>query len=113
MAKIPPYVFRGTTINFEGGSSCQKCGYTPTTKHPVKATLFALECAQRYPEKAVIYIFKTERLKNIEPLGNVLKKHEEELAWPILPKDIYKLSEGYVHVINMKQVLNNHGILID
>ena len=113
MKNIPKYVFRGTTINYEGGSSSQKCEYTCTTKHPVIAALFALLCAQEYPEQSVVYIFKTIKLKSLKPMGNVLKKHEEELAWPVLPKDMLELSEGYVDILDMKKVLNDFQVIVD
>lgn len=111
--RIPPYVFRGTTIGFPGGTNIQKLGYSCTTWNPIKATLFAIECARRHPETAVVYVIKTGNIAYLKPLGNVLKKYEEEVVWPILPKDLYKLSEGYVTIQNMLQALTKNGISVD
>lgn len=109
MGRLPKYVFRGSTINFEGGISSKKYGYTCTTKHPVKATLFALECANHYPEQAVIYVAETKNLMHLKRTSNVLKKQEEELAWKILPKDFASLVEGYIHLGDIQKVLKTLG----
>ncbi len=74
MARLPKYVFRGTTINHEGNRICREFRYTCTSKDPVKATLFAMECARNYPDFAVIYIALTQNLKGLTAHANWNKK---------------------------------------
>lgn len=99
------YVFRGTTIGFKGGSNSQEHSIVCTSKHPAKALLFAMECANEHPDDAVIYIAKMERIGHLKIEGNVLKKKEEELAFSIAPDDFYKLTEGYIHFRDMQKLL--------
>lgn len=112
-AEITEYVFRGTTKDFPGGTSSQKLPYTCTTKSPIIAALFALVCSKMYAENAVVYIAKKKNLNHLKPMSNVLKKYEDELAWPIRPIDFILLTEGYIPVKDLIKILAGKGIKID
>ena len=103
------YVFRGTTIGFKGGSNSQKHSIVCTSKHPAKALLFAMECANEHPDDAVVYIAKMEKVGHLKIEGNVIKKKEEEVAFAITPSDFYKLTEGYIHFKDMQKLLKEMG----
>jgi len=99
------YVFRGTTINFPGGKAALSQGYTFTSAHPGKATLFAIECRQTFPNDAVIYIAETESLKGIEITYNFFAKEEHEIVFALLPVEFYKRAMGYVTLADMQDAL--------
>lgn len=103
------FVFRGTTIGYEGGKHSQTLPVTCTTEHPAKALWFAMQCAAENPEIAVVYIAKMEKLAHLSILANVLKKKEEEVAFEIAPKEFYSLTEGYVHYKDLQKLLSGMG----
>ncbi|RYZ58723.1 MAG: hypothetical protein EOO14_09335 [Chitinophagaceae bacterium] len=112
--KIPKYVFRGTTIGYEGGNTQRKYKYTPTSKHIVKAALFAADCANKYPTQSVVYICETATLTSFgKPSGNRLKKYEEELAWPVVPEQFYPNCIGFVYLKDLLMILTRFGIVVE
>lgn len=108
--KLPTYVFRGTTIAYQGNTNSIKIPVTCTSWHPVKALWFALECFQKDPEKAVIYIANTNRLKSLAIGYNHLGKLENEIAFNIEPQVFYSYCLGYVHVSQFQRILKDLGI---
>ena len=106
---LPAYVFRGTTIGFKGNGTSVQYGITCTSRHPVKAFWFALECVQANRNTAVVYIAATGQLSNIESTANVLEEQEEEIAFFIPPQKFYPLCTGYVPWQDFQQVLQEMG----
>jgi len=105
------FLFRGTTINYKGNNAAIAVPYTCTSRHPVKALWFALECVSKNPASAVVYLAKAERLLNFEPMGNWLESVEDEVAFRLKPLDFYPLTEGYIHTVDFQKVL--FGLDID
>ena len=107
------YIFRGTTVNFEGGHSSKKYHFTCTSQHPAIALLFAMVCAKEYPETSVIYVAVMEKVRHLITEPNVFKRQEQEVVFQVLPLEFCKLSEGYVHFSEMQQILSKMGYKVD
>jgi hypothetical protein len=103
------YVFRGTTIEYQGGVNSKSNSFTCTSTHPVKALWFALECLYRYPEEAVVYIAEIASLDNVNRGANVLEETENEIAFMIEPAKFYKYCMGYISVQDMQTILKEAG----
>lgn len=105
-------LFRGTTINFAGGNISKNFNLTCTTTHPAIALLFAMECANDYPDNAVIYIAKMETVGHLKMQPNVLKKIEQEVVLSVSPSEFFHLSEGYIYFRDFQRVLVEMGFEI-
>lgn len=103
------YIFRGTTIDYRGNPAAIVVPYTCTSRHPVKALWFALECVTKNPATAVVYLAETQKLTALETMQNYLEAIEEEEAYRIKPEDFYSLCEGYIHIIDFQKILLNFG----
>lgn len=99
------FLFRGTTIGFEGNQTAISFPYTCTSTHPVKALWFGLECLPRNRDSAVIYLAKMEDLVHLETMRGPLATIEDEIAFKIKPENFYPLCEGYIHVTEMQEIL--------
>lgn len=99
----------GTTLNFEGGYISKKYHFTCASQHPVIALLFALVCAKEYPETSVIYVATMAKVGHLITEPNVFKTQEQEVVFQVSPLEFYKLSEGYVHFSEMKEILFKTG----
>jgi hypothetical protein len=104
------YVFRGTTIGYKGNNAALTIPYTCTSTHPVKALLFALECMSQNPFTAVVYFAELKKLSGTNIIQNCLSSMEDEIAFEIKPEAFYPLCEGYVHVFDLQNIMNNLGI---
>ena len=100
--KKAKYVFRGTTIGWQGNIASRQLPRTPTTTNPIKALLFAICCGI----KGVIYIAEVRKLKFIKADKNVLAKVEEEIGYIISPTDFILLSEGYITINDAMSIVN-------
>lgn len=109
-ARLPKYVFRGTTKDYPGGGNSIRMPYTCTSSHPVKALWFALECYQENPEDAGIYLALTENLKHISHGQNHFHKLENEIGFFIQPISFYTLCEGFIYLSDFQKVLTDLGI---
>ena len=109
--EIPEYVFRGTTLGHKGNySSYTPPGCTHTTKNPIKAALFAIQCPRYFTMPKVIFIAETWKLKNLNQLqGNHFYKEEEEINCEIQPLEFYKHCQGYIFLEEMKAGLKTIG----
>ena len=96
------YLFRGTTLGWEGNKTNIELPRTCVTLNPIKAVLFALSCNGN---DRVIYITTIDRLSNINEDKNVLAKIEEEIAFEIQPIEYAKLCEGYITVDDAISIL--------
>lgn len=105
LATLPKYVFRGTTKNFPGGKAALSEGYTCTSAHPGKATLFSIECRHTFPNDAVIYIAESETLSGLDITENFFAKDEQEIIFAILPVAFYERAIGYVTLAEMQHAL--------
>jgi hypothetical protein len=94
--KKTEYVFRGTTIGYPGNTASQTLPVTCTSSNPVVALLFALECANSFPDDSVIYLGNMATLSSYQSHANVLAFFEREVIFALKPVDFYALSEGYV-----------------
>ncbi len=106
---LPKYVFRGTTLGFEGSHSSKNIPYTCATRNPIKAVLFAMHCKLHYYHNPVIYIAKFENIKLL-PLLKATKKMddlEEAINFMIEPNGFYQLCEGYTTLAEMKEIFKN------
>lgn len=111
MDDLPKYLFRGTTIGFEGNKSHQIIPCTCTSKNPVKAALFALACKGKFIAEPIIYVARRERLKTVAlNQANVIGELEEEITFKIKPIDFPKYCDGYLTLEEMQQALKNIGI---
>ena len=104
------YLFRGTTIAYEGGTNSREHNFTCTTSHPVIGLLFAKECANRYPDQAVIYIARMDKVEHLIVEANVLKKMEQEYVVGVTPTEFYKYTEGYVRFRDLQKILKEIGM---
>lgn len=104
------YVFRGTTIGFEGNGNSVGLRYTCTSTHPLKALWFALECYQKFPEQSVVYVADRHKLGELSTNSNHFQDYEEEIAFQILPKYFYPLCEGYLHVTDLQKIMKDQGL---
>jgi hypothetical protein len=108
---MPPlYLFRGTTIGYQGNKAAINMPYTCTSIHPAKALWFGLECVPRYSTTPVVYLASMQNLTHLEIMQNCLAMVEEEIAFKIAPIEFYPLCEGYVFVSEMQAILNQFGI---
>ena len=64
-----------------------------------------MECAQRFPNNAVVYIAKTNNLNHLQVTANWNKKHESEYIWNAPPLEFYNLCEGFVRLNNIRREL--------
>lgn len=103
------YLFRGTTLGYEGGTNCRTYNYTCTTRHPFIGLLFAMECAMRNPDEAVVYIAKLEKVTHLKAEPNVLKKIEQEFVIGVAPANFYPLTEGYIHYKELQEIFKDMG----
>ena len=71
------YLFRGTTKDFEGGTNSKENKFTCTSRHPIIALFFAMDCARDYPDHAVVYITQFEKVRHLKAEPNVFKKIEQ------------------------------------
>ena len=108
-SKIPEFVFRGTTEEYPGGQNSIEMPYTCTSTHPLKALWFALECFQQNPERACVYIARTENLKDIPSGYNHLRKLESEIGFFIQPASFYPLCDGLIYVPDFQEILKSFG----
>ena len=106
---LPKYIFRGTTIEFPGNPNCRNYGYSCTSRHPGKATLFALDCYRTNPDSAVVYVSLVENYRSYDITANVIEKKEDEVVYEMPPLEFYPLCLGYVPVREMQKVLNELG----
>ncbi|HXB08012.1 MAG TPA: hypothetical protein VNW04_12870 [Puia sp.] len=106
---LPKYVFRGTTIGFEGNTASMNMPYTCTSSHPIKALWFALDCMSNNPYTAIVYLGILDRISGQLIKGNVLDSIEEEIAFGMKPHEFYNLCEGYVHVADLQSIVKTHG----
>ena len=106
---LPIYVFRGTTIGFEGSTASMNIPYTCTSGHPIKALWFALDCMSKNPYTAVVYLGILGKFSSQTIKGNVLNSIEEEIAFSMQPRAFYTLSEGYVHVADLQTIVKMIG----
>jgi len=106
---MPEYLFRGTTIGYEGGTTSQTYSFTCTSVHPIIALYFAMECSTCFPEQAVVYVANFENVKHHEAEANVLKKIEQECVLKVAPADFYPLTEGYIHYRDLQAILKEMG----
>jgi hypothetical protein len=104
------FVFRGTTIDYEGSKNSIALSYTSTSTHPVKALWFALECYRKFPDNSVVYVADRQRLVNLATSSNLLKDYEDEIAYRTIPRNFYPLCEGYLHVVDLQNIMRNLGI---
>jgi|GEM_PF-3446199 len=105
----PIYVFRGTTIGFQGSTASMSIPYTCTSSHPIKAIWFALDCMSKNPYTAVVYLGILEKFSEQKIKANVLKSIEDEIALGMKPLEFYTLSEGYVHVSDLQSIVKSFG----
>ena len=104
--KLPPYVFRGTTIGYPGNKTSVDNSFCCTSKNPVKALWFAMECMiHNERNNAVVYIADTSKLRIIPITQNVLNKLEEEIAFNITPVEFYSYCIGYIEVSDFQKAL--------
>ncbi len=109
MSEALEYVFRGTTISFKGSSFAQNEQMTSTTSNPIIALWFAKECLNKNPDKACVYLAKSDNLSGIQSEKNVLASIESEIGYKIAPTEFYKRTEGYFLVQDFQSVLTIEG----
>jgi len=103
------YLFRGTTKGFEGGTNSKENKFTCTSRHPVIALFFAMDCAREYPDDAVVYIAKIEDVQHLKAEPNVFKKIEQEFVVRVAPTEFYKHTVGYIHFKDLQEILKEIG----
>ena len=108
----PRYLFRGTTLGFDGNIGSRTMPYTCTTANPYKAALFAIYCRKHF-EEPVIYFAEVDSLatENHLPEGEFAVA-EEEIAWGLSPLNFAKIALGYVTLGEMTEMLRDHGFTL-
>ena len=112
--RLPPYLFRGTTINWPGNRAAQELPMTYTSAHPVKALLFANTLRHKYPDSSVVYLALGEKLNTIpNDSENALSQIENEIGFAVTPTDFYPLCEGYIHAYDFQRIIHNEGMEVN
>lgn len=104
------FLFRGTTLGFEGNYSSITLPRTSTSTNPIKALWFALECRSHSSVESVVYLCLPEKLIGIESSYNFFAKLEGEIAFSIKPEEFYPLCEGYIHLTDLQKIMLQFGI---
>jgi hypothetical protein len=104
------FVFRGTTKGYLGNEKSKSIPVTCTTSQPAIAILFAMQCANEFPDDAVVYIADFQKIKSQITEPNVLKKDEKEVAFSMQPKEFISQSEGFVSIRDLRKVLEEMNI---
>lgn len=107
--KNTKYLFRGTTLNWEGNDANKHLPITSVTTHPIKAVLFALCCRDN---NRVVYINTLDRVAHIPQHQNVLAVIEDEIGLGIKPIDYAQTCEGYLQVEDAITILKAMGLNI-
>ena len=113
MNELPKYVFRGSSEGFRGNNTQNSLPATPTTPNPAKATIFAMDANYNYRKDGVIYVVECEKLKNIRVEKNWFSTPEDEIGFIMKPGDFQDLASYKVQVKTMKEVLKQHGVIIE
>ena len=100
------YLFRGTSLGWEGNLANRQLPRTSVTSHPVKAVLFALCCLGN---NSVVYINTIDRIAGIPEDKNVLAAIEDEIAFEIPPNQYAAICEGYIKVDDAIKILKELG----
>ena len=108
MPNLPKYVFRGSSLGFQGNDTHNEIPTTPATKNPAKALLFAM-AASKYAA-GVIYVVETTALAGITTEENWFANPEEEIGFEIKPGNFQKLSLIVSNLKTMKDALNTLAI---
>lgn len=102
------YLFRGTSEGFEGLSSLQRLGITPTSSDPVVATIFATN-AENYG-KGVLQVALPKNLRGVEFTSNVLSDMEKEIAVGIKPAEFTSKATLTITSGEARGILGEMGI---
>lgn len=102
------YLFRGTSEGFEGLSSLQRLGLTPTSSDPVVATVFATN-AENYG-KGVLQVALPKNLQGVEFTSNVLSEMEREIAVGIKPAEFTSKVTLTITSTEARGILGDMGI---
>jgi RHS repeat-associated protein len=99
------FLFRGTTVGFEGSPALQRIGVTPTSTDPAVATLFATE-ASRFGE-GVVLLAPRSAVPTIP--GNVLAALEAEVGVALKPVEFAARAQS-VNLAEARAVLQQLGV---
>jgi hypothetical protein len=100
------YVFRGTSLGYEGNTSTIAAGVTPVTTDPSVATLFATESSRFGP--GVVQIANRSDLALQQ--GNWFAELERELAAPGTPSDLAANAQATISAGQARSVLQGMGV---
>jgi hypothetical protein len=100
------YLFRGTTVGYEGSGTTNRLSITSITRHPGVATLFASEATTKSGGEGIIYVFRASDLNDLNFVGgNVLEGIEREIGVDILPLDLVNYAYASISLNGARSVL--------
>jgi hypothetical protein len=103
-----PFLYRGTTAGWPGNACLQRERLTPTSRDPLVATLFGLECSRWGP--AVLLAADAVSLAGLVASGNVLADIEQELAVMVSPSEFAERFVAWtVPIARARRVLHDLG----
>jgi hypothetical protein len=85
MAVSELYVYRGTTSGWPGNPGPQELHLTPTSRDPLVATLFALNCVRF--GKAIVQLCDRGLVADLIQSGNTLNELEREVVVGVAPAE--------------------------
>jgi hypothetical protein len=78
-----PFLYRGTTVRWPGNRCLQHERLTPTSRDPLVATLFGIECSRWGP--AVLLLADATELMGLMTGGNMFAEIEQETVVMVSP----------------------------
>jgi len=102
------YLFRGTSVGYEGTVGLQAAGITPTTTDPAVATLFATRGSSF--GQGVVYIANRTGLPVAE--GNWFAGAEREVGVQMLPAEFAAQADASLSAMQARAILNSMGIQV-
>lgn len=101
------FLYRGTSIDWQGGSTLNRLRLTCTSSDPLVATLFGIECLRH--GEGVVQIAPRLPLNGLIGPSNVLSSLEREITLRLLPAEFENYVVQTISAAQARDILNNMG----